>query len=116
LYDDVLFQLFVDAVEDYAVFVLDLDGNVKSWNIGAERLYGYTCGEILGKSFSRFYPAEDLKNDKRPELEVAIRDGRFENTGWRVRKDGSKFWANGSITALSSAHGKLQGFVKVTQA
>lgn len=110
------FQLLVEAVQDYAIFMLDPSGNVKTWNAGAERIKRYKASEIIGKHFSEFYPEEDKRNRKPDwELEVAAREGRFEDEGWRVRKDGSRFWANVIITALRDRSGKLVGFGKVTR-
>ncbi len=110
------FRLLVEAVQDYAIFMLDPDGNVSSWNTGAERLKGYKAAEIIGSHFSRFYPEEDLRNGKpKWELEVAVKEGRFEDEGWRLRKDGTKFWANVIITAVWNESGKLIGFGKVTR-
>jgi len=110
------FRLLVEAVQDYAIFMLDTNGNVSSWNKGAERLKGYQAAEIVGKHFSCFYPDEDLRNGKPQwELTVAAKDGRFEDEGWRVRKDGSRFWANVIITAVRDGSGKLLGFGKVTR-
>ena len=109
-------RLFVEAVQDYAIFMLDREGNIITWNIGAQRIKGYKPSEIIGHHFSRFYPEEDIRNGKPAwELEVAIRDGRFEDEGWRVRKDGSKFWANVIITPLKDSAGDLLGFTKVTR-
>ncbi len=109
-----LYQLLVESVQDYAIFALDPGGYVLSWNAGAQRLKGYTRGEIVGRHFSTFYPPEDL--DKPPaELEVAKRLGRVEDEGWRVRKDGTRFWANVVITALRDETGTLVGFAKVTR-
>lgn len=110
------FRLVVEAVQDYAIFMLDSQGNVNTWNIGAERIKGYKAEEIIGKHFSTFYPAEDLANGKPAwELVVAEKEGRFEDEGWRLRKDGSRFWANVIITALKDRTGKLIGFAKVTR-
>ena len=110
------FRLFVDAVQDYAIFMLDPGGRVRTWNRGARRLKGYEASEILGEHFSRFYSEEDKQAGKpERELEIAIRDGRVEDEGWRIRKDGSKFWANVVITALKDETGKLVGFGKVTR-
>jgi PAS domain S-box-containing protein len=110
------FRLLVDAVQDYAIFMLDPDGQVKSWNLGAERLKGYKGSEIIGQHFSRFYPEEDIRAAKpQRELEIALREGRVEDEGWRVRKDGSKFWANVIITLLKGADGRVIGFSKVTR-
>ncbi len=109
-------RLFIEAVQDYAIFLLDPDGHVITWNVGAERIKGYSSSEILGKPFSIFYPEAD-KQSRKPEweLEVAKRQGRFEEEGWRIRKDGSKFWANVIITPVISRTGELLGFTKVTR-
>ena len=110
------FRLFVGAVTDYAILMLDPEGRVTSWNEGAERIKGYTSEEILGQSFTRFYPTEVVESGwPQHELEVAARDGRFEDEGWRVRKDGSRFWANAVITAIRDGSGQLIGFGKVTR-
>jgi PAS domain S-box-containing protein len=113
---DDLFRLLVECVTDYAIFALDTTGHVVTWNVGARRLKGYAAEEILGKHFSTFYPLEDVtarKPDR--ELEEAARVGRFEDEGWRIRKDGSRFWANVVITALRDRDGVLRGFGKVTR-
>jgi PAS domain S-box-containing protein len=111
-----LYQLLIESVRDYAIFVLDPGGHIATWNIGAERLKGYTPQEIIGSHFSRFYPPEDIESRK-PwwELEVATREGRVEDEGWRIKKDGSRFWANVVITALRDDNGTLVGFAKVTR-
>jgi PAS domain S-box-containing protein len=110
------FRLIVQSVRDYAIFMLDPTGHIATWNIGAERIKGYDANEIIGKHFSIFYPPEDQAWDKPGwELREATRDGRFEDEGWRVRKDGSRFWANVVITALHDDEGKLLGFAKVTR-
>ena len=110
------FRLLVEAVQDYAIFMLDPDGKVSSWNAGAQRIKGYKPREILGKHFACFYPQEDVQNGKPQwELVIAAKEGRFEDEGWRVRKDGSSFWANVIITALRDDSGKLLGFAKVTR-
>jgi PAS domain S-box-containing protein len=110
------FRLLVEAVQDYAIFTLDPNGNVSSWNPGAQRIKGYEISEILGKHFSIFYPEEDRQARKpQRELEIAAKDGHVEDEGWRIRKDGSRFWANVHITALRDDTGKLIGFGKVTQ-
>jgi PAS domain S-box-containing protein len=110
------FRLLVEAVQDYAIFTLDPNGNVSSWNPGAQRIKGYEISEILGRHFSIFYPEEDLQTRKpQRELEIAAKDGHVEDEGWRLRKDGSRFWANVHITALRDDTGKLIGFGKVTQ-
>jgi len=110
------FELFVDAVEDYAIFSLDTEGFITSWNRGAQRLKGYDEGEIIGEHFSVFYPEEKVEAEY-PErlLETALEDGSVEDTGWRVRKDGSEFWANVVITAVFDDDGQHQGFLKVTR-
>jgi len=110
------FQLFVEAVRDYAIFMLDPEGHVATWNRGAERIKGYKASEIIGSHFSRFYPEQDLQAGKPQwELKVAAKEGRFEDEGWRIRKDGSRFWANVIITAVHDETGKLIGFGKVTR-
>ena len=108
--------LLVSSVVDYAIFMLDPSGVIVTWNEGAQRIKGYSADEIIGKHFSVFYPAEEARNGKPDwELEVARRDGRYEEEGWRIRKDGSRFWANVVITALRDRTGKLRGFGKVTR-
>ena len=110
------FRLLVEAVQDYAIFMLDSKGYVVSWNNGAQRIKGYQGAEIIGKHFSCFYAPDDLQDGKpQRELEIASREGRFEDEGWRLRKDGSRFWANVIITALRDETGKLIGFGKVTR-
>src|SRR5438477_1310195 len=110
------FRLLVEAVQDYAIFTLDADGNVASWNVGAEHLKGYKSSEILGQHFSKFYPPEDIAAGKpQRELAIATAEGRVEDEGWRVRKDGSRFWANVIITATKDEHGDVIGFSKVTR-
>jgi PAS domain S-box-containing protein len=110
------FRLLVDAVQDYAIFMLDVQGHVSSWNTGAERIKGYAVSEIIGKHFSVFYPEEDLRAGKpERELEIAAKEGRFEDEGWRLRKDGSRFWANVIISAIRDESGELIGFGKVTR-
>ena len=110
------FRLLIDAVQDYAIFTLDTQGHVSSWNTGAARIKGYGVSEIIGKHFSVFYPEEDVQSGKPSrELEIAASEGRVEDEGWRVRKDGSRFWANVIITALRDDTGRLIGFGKVTR-
>lgn len=110
------FRLFIEAVQDYAIFMLDHDGFVKTWNIGAERIKGYKAAEIIGQHFSRFYPEEDVRAGKPEwELDVAVKEGRFEDEGWRIRKDGSRFWADVIITSVKDNAGVLMGFSKVTR-
>jgi PAS domain S-box-containing protein len=111
-----VFRQLVDTVADYAIFILDPSGVITSWNPGARRLKGYEAQEIIGKHFSVFYTAPDLAADKPGmELRVAAETGRFEDEGWRVRKDGSLFWANVVITRLLGDDGKLIGFGKITR-
>jgi PAS domain S-box-containing protein len=109
-----LFRLLVESIRDYAIFALDPAGHVLSWNEGARRFKGYEADEILGQHFSVFYPEEDRWKPAM-ELEIAIAEGRFEEEGWRVRKDGTQFWANVVITALRDNTGRLVGFAKVTR-
>ncbi len=110
------FRLIVSNVKDYGVLILDQEGRVASWNEGAERTKGYRAEEIIGQHFSCFYPAEDVRNGKPAfELAEATRKGRFEDEGWRVRKDGSRFLANVVITALRDETGQLRGFGKITR-
>jgi len=110
------FKLLVESIRDYAIFMLDREGHVLTWNAGAERIKGYSADEIIGQHFSIFYP-EEPKQKRWPEheLEVAKTTGAFEDEGWRVRKDGTLFWANVIITALRDANGELLGFAKVTR-
>ena len=109
-------RLLVESVKDYAIFALDPKGHILSWNSGAHALKGYTAEEAIGQHFSIFYP-RNLVNEGFPEFELrtAANTGRFENEGWRVRKDGSRFWANVVITALRDKNGTLIGFAKVTR-
>ena len=110
------FRLLVEGVRDYAIFMLDPTGHIVSWNSGAQLINGYAPHEIIGRHFSIFYPSEDI-HDRKPEreLHIATTEGRYEDEGWRIRKDGSRLWANVLITALFDAHGQLQGFGKVTR-
>jgi PAS domain S-box-containing protein len=111
-----LHRLLVDSVRDYAIFALDPQGNILSWNAGAQQLKGYTPDEAIGRHFSMFYPAEMIaRHHPEHELATATREGRFEEEGWRLRKDGTRFWANVVITALRDAQGHLVGFAKVTR-
>jgi len=110
------FALLVSGVVDYGIFMLDPSGVIVTWNEGAQRIKGYSAREIIGRHFSVFYPAEEIRNRKPDwELEVARREGRYEEEGWRVRKDGNRFWANVIITALRDESGRLRGFGKVTR-
>ncbi|HEX7677432.1 MAG TPA: ATP-binding protein [Thermoanaerobaculia bacterium] len=110
------FRLLVSAVREYAIFMLDPGGNIATWNEGAQRIKGYAPSEIIGRHFSTFYTEEDIRSRK-PERELAIarEQGSVEDEGWRVRKDGSRFWANVVITAVHDASGELRGFAKVTR-
>jgi PAS domain S-box-containing protein len=111
-----IFQLLVSSVRDYAIFMLNPDGTVATWNNGAQRIKGYKPEEIIGRHFSTFYGEEDLRNGKPArELEIATAEGSVEDEGWRVRKDGSRFWANVVITAVHDAQGELRGVAKVTR-
>ena len=111
-----LHRLLVESVDDYAIFALDQDGYILSWNAGAQRFKGYTADEAVGKHFSIFYPRERIEEGF-PEFELkeAARVGRFEDEGWRIRKDGSRFWANVVITALRDPAGHVVGYAKVTR-
>ena len=110
------FRLLVESVQDYAIFMLDPDGIVSTWNIGAQKIKGYQPAEIIGKHFSIFYPPEATSADwPAQELAYARRLGRFEDEGWRVRKDGSRFWASVIITALRDENGEITGFAKITR-
>jgi PAS domain S-box-containing protein len=111
-----IFQLLVSSVRDYAIFMLDPQGNIATWNAGAQRIKQYTPEEIIGRHFSTFYGEEDVRNRKpERELEIAKAEGSVEDEGWRIRKDGSRFWANVVITAVYDSHGELRGFAKVTR-
>lgn len=111
-----IYQTMVEAVRDYAIFLLDSSGYIVTWNEGAERLKGYTADEIIGQHFSVFYPPEAIAiGHPQHELEIAAAEGRFEEEGWRRRKDGSAFWANVVITAVRDETGELIGFAKVTR-
>jgi PAS domain S-box-containing protein len=110
------FELLVRSVKDYAILLLDLEGRVRSWNVGAEVCMGYRAEEIIGQHFASFSPPPDREaGQPARELELATREGRYEAEGWRLRKDGSQFWASVSLTALRNADGKLVGFGKVTR-
>src|ERR1700744_2837120 len=109
-------QLLIDAIVDYAIFMIDIDGTVRSWNSGAERLKGYSASEIIGKSFSSFYLPEDRERGlPKVALKTAAETGRFSSEGWRLRKDGSRFWALVVIDAVRDEQGELIGFAKVTR-
>ena len=111
-----LHRLLVESVDEYAIFALDVDGYILSWNAGAQRFKGYTAHEVIGKHFSIFYPQEKIR-EHFPDFELreAARVGRFEDEGWRIRKDGTRFWANVVITALHDPSGRLVGYAKVTR-
>jgi PAS domain S-box-containing protein len=110
------FRLLVEAVEDYAIFLLSPEGNVLTWNPGAERIKGYTADEIIGEHFSRFYTSEERKADRPMRLlNWAAEHGRFEDEGWRVRKDGTRFWADVIITALRDEAGAPYAYAKITR-
>lgn len=108
------FRLLVEGVTDYAIFMLDPQGVITSWNAGAQNIKGYSRDEVVGKHFSRFYSAEDINAGKPWEaLALARREGRAESEGWRIRKDGSRFWSRAIVTALRDADGALHGFAEV---
>jgi len=112
---DERYRLLVDSITDYDIYMLDPDGIVVSWNAGAARFKGYTAAEIIGQHFSRFYSPEDQAAGlPRQALQKAARDGRYENEGWRVRKDGTRFWANAVIDPIRDPSGSLIGFAKIT--
>ena len=106
----------VESVTDYAIYMLDPDGNVINWNPGAERIKGYSREEIIGRHFSTFYTPEDLQAGvPSTALQIASETGKFEAEGWRVRKDGSRFWASVVINAIKDANGQHIGFAKITR-
>jgi PAS domain S-box-containing protein len=111
-----IFRVLVSGVKDYAIFMLDPAGRIETWNEGAQRIKGYRPDEIIGQSFEKFYPEADIAAGKPArELEIAVRVGKYEEEGWRVRKDGTTFWASVLITALRNPAGELVGFAKVTR-
>ena len=111
-----LLQVLIEDVKDYAIILLDTNGNVLTWNRGAERLKGWKASEIIGQHLSCFYTPEDIARGKvEMELRTAAQEGRYEDEGWRVRKDGTRFWANVVVTALHDDKGNLRGFGKVTR-
>ncbi|MDH1076993.1 PAS domain S-box protein, partial [Pseudomonas nitroreducens] len=116
LVEDARYRLLVEAVTDYAIYMLDPDGRVSSWSSGAQRLKGYAADEILGEHFSRFYTPTDREAGL-PEraLGEAARVGRYESEGWRLHRDGSSFWAHVVIDAIRSSEGELLGFAKITR-
>jgi PAS domain S-box-containing protein len=110
------FRQLVEGIKDYAIFLLDPEGKVATWNEGAQRLKGYQPSEIIGQHFSKFYPQEEIESGKcEYELQEASLTGRFEDEGWRIRKDGTRFWASVVITVLRDSRGKISGFSKVTR-
>ncbi len=110
------YRLVLESVKDYAIFTLDPDGYVTSWNPGAERIKGYRAGEVIGKHFSMFYPPESIeKGEPQHALQLALKDGHFETDNWRLRKNGDRFWANVVITPIYDEQGNLQGFSKVVR-
>jgi PAS domain S-box-containing protein len=114
-YNQDIFSLLIDSVQNYAIILLDLQGNIKSWNKGAEIIKGYKKNDIIGQNFSVFYTEEDLSKSLHLQyLKEAAQNGHIQNEGWRVRKDGSRFWANVTITALFDANSKLAGYSKMT--
>ena len=114
--DPRLYQLMADRVHDYAIFLLDTDGNIISWNAGAANIKQYSASEIIGRHFSIFYtPADIARNWPALELKRAMMEGSVEDEGWRVRKDGSRFWANVVITALRDDDGTLLAYSKITR-
>jgi PAS domain S-box-containing protein len=111
-----IFQLLVEAVDDYAIFALDKDGYILTWNMGGQRLKGYSAQEVIGTHFSRFYLPDDIeRRHPQYELEEAKKNGKYEEEGWRKRKDGTTFWANVVITSLKNSNGDVTGFAKVTR-
>src|SRR3984885_953020 len=114
--EDRRYRLLVEAVTDYAIYMLDPTGVVTSWNAGAQRFKGYSADEIIGQHFSRFYTEEDRDRGlPATVLGIAAREGKFEAEGWRVRKDGSRFWAHVVIDPIRNSGGELTGFAKVTR-
>ena len=114
--EPVHFQLLIDSVVDYAIYMIGLDGRVRSWNAGAARLKGYAASEIVGRSFATFYTPEDqAAGIPQKALQTARETGRFAAEGWRIRKDGTRFWASVVIDAIRDANGELVGFAKITR-
>src|SRR5688500_16492679 len=112
----ILFKLAAEQTQDYAAFLLDTEGRMLTWTTGARRIKGYAPDDIIGRHFSVFYTREAVESGwPAHELKIAAREGRFEDEGWRVRKDGSRFWANVIITALRDENGKLVAFSKITR-
>jgi PAS domain S-box-containing protein len=114
--DDSRYRLLIEAIEDYALYTLDRTGIVTSWNSGAQRFNGYSADEVVGEHFSRFYTEEDQKSGAPAQaLEAAARDGRFENEGWRVRKDDTHFWAFVVVDPIRNRSGEIIGFSHITR-
>ena len=110
------FRLLVQSIVDYAIYMLDLNGYVTSWNAGAERIKGFQTDEIVGQHFSKFYTDEDREAGlPQTVLETARREGKYEGEGWRVRKDGTRFWASVVVDRINNEDGKLVGFAKITR-
>ena len=114
--NDARYRLLVDAVSDYAIFMLDPDGIVASWNPGAERFHGYRATDIIGQNFSLFYTPDDQRAGLPARvLNIAASEGRFETEGWRVRKDGSRFWTHVIIDPIKASSGEIVGYAKITR-
>jgi PAS domain S-box-containing protein len=114
--DEQRFRMLIDAVTDYAIYMLDPEGRISSWNPGAERINGYAPDEAIGRNFAMFFPEEDQRQGRPARsLDMARRNGRSEDEGWRVRKDGSRFWTLAAIDAIQDEHGQLVGFAKITR-
>ena len=114
--DDARYRLLVDSITDYAIYMLDLSGRVTSWNAGAQRFKGYLAAEIIGQHFSRFYTEEDrAAGVPARALRTAVEAGRYETEGWRLRKDGGRFWAHVLIDPIRTPSGELVGYAKVTR-
>jgi PAS domain S-box-containing protein len=110
------FHVLIDHVTDYAIYMIDPEGNITTWNTGAQRIKGYCAEEVIGQNFSRFYLEEDRRAKRHlAALETARHDGKYEAEGWRVRKDGSRFWVSAAIYPVRNGAGDLTGFVKVTR-
>src|SRR5688572_14061757 len=109
-------QLLVNAIQDYAIYMLDAEGQVVTWNPGAERFKGYSASEALGENYEMFFSPEDRSADvPRNALRIAAREGRFETEGWRIRKDGSQFWCHVVLDAIRTEQGDLVGYAKITR-
>ncbi len=115
-FDDHIFRLLIEAVDDYAIYIIDAQGHILTWNNGAERNTGYNADEIIGQSFELFYPPEDLATQLPAKgLLHANQLGHYENQGWRVRKNGKRFWGHITLSALHDSDHNLQGFVQITR-